>query len=190
VFFEEVERVTFDYPLAAISVVVALAGLVVGYLLYRTWRERDPLMALGPVYTLWEHKYYIDDLYMNGIVRPIRGPLARGVYWTNQYILDGAVNAAGWLARKAGVGVRSFDENVVDGAVNGVGELTGFFGGVLRLLQSGNVQTYAALLFAGVVALVIGITRSWVASLVLIVLIVIGILVTTLRTTRTRERPV
>jgi NADH-quinone oxidoreductase subunit L len=190
VFFEEVERITFDYPLAAISVVVAFGGLVVGYLLYRTWRERDPLTALGPVYSLWEHKYYIDDLYMNGIVRPIRGPLARGVYWTNQHILDGVVNAAGWLARKAGVGVRSFDENVVDGAVNGVGELTGFFGGILRLLQSGNVQTYAALLFAGVVALVIGITRSWVASLVLIVLIAIGILVTTLRTSRTRERPV
>jgi hypothetical protein len=43
-------------------------------------------------------------------------------------------------------------------------------------------------MFAGVVALVIGITRSWIASLVLIVVIVIGIVVTTFRSTR--ERPV
>jgi NADH-quinone oxidoreductase subunit L len=188
VFFEEVEKVTFDYPLAAISVVGALAGLIVGYRLYRTWRERDPLTALGPLYALWDHKYYLDDIYWNGIIRPIRDPLARGVYWTNQYILDAVVNAAAWLARKSGVGVRRFDENVVDGAVNGVGSVTEFFGGLLRFVQSGNVQTYAALMFAGVVALVIGITRSWIASLVLIVLIVIGVVVTTFRSTR--ERPV
>jgi NADH-quinone oxidoreductase subunit L len=188
VFFGEAERITFDYSLAAISVIGGLVGLVVGYGLYRTWRERDPLTALGPVYGLWEHKYYIDDFYMNGIVRPIRGPIARGVYWTNQHILDGAVNAAGWLARKLGIEVRAFDENVIDGAVNGVGGVTRFFGAVLKYAQSGNVQSYAALLFAGVIALVIGITRSWIASLVLIVLIVIGVVVTTLRSTR--ERPV
>jgi NADH-quinone oxidoreductase subunit L len=188
VFFDEIEKVTFDYPLAAISVVGAVAGLFVGYRLYRRWRERDPLKALGPVYTLWEHKYYIDDLYMNGIVRPIRGPIARGVYWTNQHIIDAAVDAVAWIARKLGIDVRRFDENVIDGAVNGVGGLTGSLGGLLRYVQSGNVQTYAALMFAGVVALVIGITRSWIASLVLIVVIVIGIVVTTFRSTR--ERPV
>ena len=43
--------------------------------------------------------------------------------------------------------------------MNGAAGLTGFAGGVLRYIQSGNVQRYAVFLFAGVVALAIIFTR-------------------------------
>ena len=42
---------------------------------------------------------------------------------------------------------------MIDGVVNGAGSLAGFTGGLLRYVQSGNVQRYAAFLFAGVVVL-------------------------------------
>ena len=45
-----------------------------------------------------------------------------------------------------------FDRNVIDGAVNGVANIAGFTGGILRYIQSGNVQRYAAFLFTGVVS--------------------------------------
>jgi hypothetical protein len=48
---------------------------------------------------------------------------------------------------------------VIDGAVNGAGNLAGFTGGLLRYIQSGNVQRYAAFLFTGVVVLAIIFTR-------------------------------
>ena len=39
--------------------------------------------------------------------------------------------------------------------MNAVGGLTGATGGLLKYLQTGNVQWYAVVLFAGVVALTI-----------------------------------
>jgi hypothetical protein len=43
--------------------------------------------------------------------------------------------------------------------VNAAGNLAGFTGGLLRYIQSGNVQRYAAFLFTGIVVLAIIFTR-------------------------------
>jgi NADH-quinone oxidoreductase subunit L len=42
------------------------------------------------------------------------------------------------------------DQGVVDFMVNGAAGLTGWSGGILRYIQSGHVQRYAAVLFAAV----------------------------------------
>ena len=75
--------------------------------------------------------------------------------WTNQHVLDGAVNGAAWVTRGLATFVSWIDRTFVDGAVNAVGGLTEATGGLLKYLQTGNVQWYAVLLFAGVVALTI-----------------------------------
>ena len=110
---------------------------------HRTQRAR------APGYRFLEKKYYLDDLYEKVIVGSIKGPIARGVYWFDQNVIDGVVNGAGTP------GVRDFaydviDQKVVDGAANGLAEVTGETGGLLRYLQSGRVQRYALLLFAAV----------------------------------------
>jgi NADH-quinone oxidoreductase subunit L len=129
VHFGPVVHEPFDYGFAAVSILGALAGLAVGYRLYARWREREPLQRLGPAYAFIERKYFLDDLYMNGVVRPIQYPIAQ---------------AADLV-----------DRRVVDGAVNGVGVTTRFSGGVLRYLQSGSVQGYAALLLVGVIVIAV-----------------------------------
>ena len=148
----------FQYGFAAVSLVGAAAGVLVGYRLYAGWRERDPVAHLGPLYTLLQHNYYLDDVYMKGIINPIKGPIARGVNWTNQNVLDGVVNGAAWMVRKLGLGVNAVDRNVIDGAVNGAGFAAGLTGRGLRHVQGGNVQRYAIFLFVGVAALTIFIT--------------------------------
>ena len=159
VHFGAVAHEPFQYGFAAVSILGALAGIAVGYRLYAGWRERDPLRRLGPVYVLLERKYYLDDLYLNGVVRPVQYGLSAAVYWTNQKILDGLVNGAGWLARRLGLAVDAVDRKGVDGAVNGIGQLTRGSGGLLKYIQSGNVQRYAVFLFVGVAVLAIAITR-------------------------------
>jgi len=154
-----VEHEPFNYGFAALSVIGALLGLAAGYRIYSRYREPEPLRALGPGYTLLENKYYLDDVYWNGIVQPIRDRVSAGVYWVNQNVLDGVVNGAAWVARRFSLGVNEFDRGVVDGAVNGVGQAAGFTGGLLRYLQSGNVQRYAAFLFTGVIVGVIIIAK-------------------------------
>jgi NADH-quinone oxidoreductase subunit L len=153
------EEVTFVAWIAGLSTLIALASIVIAYVLYAARaRERDPILSL-PGYSLLDHKYYLDDLYLKGIVYPVRDRLSAGVYWVNQNVLDGIVNGTAALARGASKVVVLFDRKVIDGAVNGVGNTARESGGILRYLQSGNVQRYAVFLFAGVMALAIVFTR-------------------------------
>ena len=150
---------SIEYALAGIGLVVALAGIYFGYRLWRqdavTQEGRDTF-RIPILYPLLERKYYIDDLYMDGIIRPIRGPVARGVDWFNGHVIDFVVNGAGFLARAAGRIVYVFDQRGIDSAINASGAAAGLTGSVLRLFQTGRVQQYAIMIFAGTVLLVVG----------------------------------
>ena len=159
VHFGPVEHEPFSYGFAAISVLGAGLGLYAGYSLYTRWTEREPLRALGPGYALLENKYYLDDIYLRGIVRPIQYRLSAAVSWFDRTLIDGIVNGVAKLTQGVSGGVDGFDLTVIDGAVNGIAQTAGFTGGILRYIQSGNVQRYAAFLFAGVVIMAIIITR-------------------------------
>jgi NADH-quinone oxidoreductase subunit L len=156
---EGVHHEPFSYGFAALSILGALIGIAVGYRLYSRLRDRDPVTRMGPFYTLLENKYFLDDAYLWGIVRPIQYPVARAVDWTNRSILDGVVHLVAWTTRKLGLGTDVVDRKVIDGTVNRVAIGTGFTGGLLRYVQSGNVQRYAVLLFAGVVIMTVIFTR-------------------------------
>ena len=67
-----------------------------------------------------------------------------------------AVLVAGWVAAGLAKAVYWFDQRGIDGAINASASLTGGGGGILRLLQTGKVQQYAILIFAGTVLLVAG----------------------------------
>jgi NADH-quinone oxidoreductase subunit L len=149
----------FDFVLAGITVALALGAIWLGWSLYSKYRERDPLRSLGPLYTLYVRKFYLDDIYMKGIVKPIQYSWSAVVNWTNTYIIDGIVNGVAWVTRKLGIGTDAFDRNVLDGAVNTVAVGTNWTGGLLRYVQSGNVQRYATVLFAGVAILAVIYTR-------------------------------
>jgi NADH-quinone oxidoreductase subunit L len=121
-----------DFTVAGISTIVALAGLVLGTMLYRRGLPDTEYVAKVPgLYRLLEQRYYLDALY-DAITRFVRGPLARATY--------------------------AFDQKAVDGAVNGAARGTGRLGGALRYLQTGQAQWYAAALFAGVVIVAIAFT--------------------------------
>jgi len=158
-FGEEAHAEPFSYGFAAISIVGALLGLAAGYRLYARWRERDPLRALGPAYVLLENKYFLDDIYLRGIVRPIQYRVSAWANGFNEVVLDGVVHSFAYLARGLSILVDFLDRRAVDGAVNGVAQVTGESGGLLRYIQSGNVQRYAAFLFIGVAVLTFVFTR-------------------------------
>ena len=104
--------------------------------------------------TFLENKYYLDTLYTDIIVADTKGPLARAAYWFNQNVLDGIVDGAAAVSKKVSVFVyRDVDQLVVDGVVNGTGLVSEESGQFLRRMQTGKVQQYAAILFAGVVVL-------------------------------------
>jgi NADH-quinone oxidoreductase subunit L len=156
VYFEQPHEATFVAVIALLGVVAALGGIWVGWLVYGTYRERDPAQrALGRYWDVLQHRYYIDDFYMAAIVLPVRDRLSASVNWFNQNVIDAAVNGAAVVTRVFARAINWVDRNVVDGFVNSIGNVTEESGGLLKYLQSGNVQWYAVALFVGVIALTV-----------------------------------
>jgi NADH-quinone oxidoreductase subunit L len=125
---------TINLGLAAATTAVALLGLLVGTAMYRRGLpEQEYLARLPLVFTVLQHKFYLDDLYERGIVRAVAGAIAPATAW--------------------------FDQRVVDGAVNGVALATRRLARGLRLVQSGQAQWYAAALFLGVIGLAVVVTQ-------------------------------
>jgi NADH-quinone oxidoreductase subunit L len=150
----------FSWGIAIVSTLIALLGIGIGIGWYtgrialRGVTERNALAHAG--YTTLVNKYYFDHLYTDIIAAGTKGPVARGVNWFNQNVIDGVVNGAGRLATSSGRWVYTHvDQQVVDGAVNGSAGAAQTGGQVFRQLTSGKVQQYGALLF-GAAALFAG----------------------------------
>ena len=113
----------------------------------RDLSERNALARWGK--NVLVNKYYFDWLYTDVITGFVKGPLARAANWFNAKVLDGIVDGVGAGAVVTGQWVyENIDQEVVDGAVNAAGTTATETGGVLRYLQSGRIQQYAALFFA------------------------------------------
>jgi NADH-quinone oxidoreductase subunit L len=159
-YFPSLSHAAFNPALAVVSFSVALLGIALTYLYY--WKgAMAPFQGLaarnraaGWGKNVLVNKYYFDHLYTTMITGFVKGPLARATNWTNQHILDGIVNGVGRGAASTGNWVYdNVDQGVVDRTVNASGAGAGAAGGVLRLLQTGRIQQYAALFFAAVAVL-------------------------------------
>jgi NADH-quinone oxidoreductase subunit L len=143
----------FNIPVAVFSTGVAAVGALASYAYWfrnagpHGVTERNGLLRGG--YTFLENKYYLDRLYTDGIVGSIKGPIARAAYWVNQNVIDGVLNGTAFLITRLGRFTYDVvDQKVVDGLVNGAGATAEGGGSLLRTIQTGRVQQYAAVLFA------------------------------------------
>ena len=76
------------------------------------------------------NKYFVDEIYAAAVVNPLVSG-SREVLW------------------------KGMDAAVIDGAVNGVGNRSQRLGGVLKLLQSGNIRSYAVWVLLGSVLVLV-----------------------------------
>lgn len=152
--------IPFKWDVAIPSIGLALAGIAVSLAYYLGAKGNLGLVRrFAPVrwiHNLLKNKYYLDHLWTNVIVGSIKGPIAATAYWINQHVLDGVVNTAGKGATAVGrFAYEVIDQKIVDGVVNGSGSIARESGGVLRLIQTGKVQNYAAVVlgFVGLIGL-------------------------------------
>ena len=89
-----------ELTLTGVSIVVAIAGIAIGWV----WFRRKPLWEPP---RLLEEKYYVDELYDATVVQPIKVG-STNVLWKviDVHIIDGAVNGAGHLASMLGSTLR------------------------------------------------------------------------------------
>ena len=153
---ERPEAVEFSPVPLITSLVVALGGLLLGYVAYRGYSRgaRDPLSApLGPIFGLLRNKYYFDEFYERALVAPAVWLSQTFVSaWMDRGVIDGTLHAIGRTSLKVGDVLRTyFDEPIINGAGDAVGQGINRFGHAFRIIQTGRIQQYLLVVMAVVV---------------------------------------
>jgi NADH-quinone oxidoreductase subunit L len=163
---EEEHNTGWEWALMGLS--LAAAGVGWG-MAWRSYRHADkgytePIaVAAPPVYNVLLHKYYVDEGYdyiFTG--RRKLGDARLGVLglgetsaWVDTNVIDGAVNAAGWITRVMATISSWWDKWIIDGlGVNGPAILARMLSYPARLFEWGLVQWYALVMTAGLVGFV------------------------------------
>ncbi len=133
----EHEGSSFEWGIALSSSALAVGGIAAAWAIYsRQWISSGSIRrAFAPVSTLFERKYYLDDLYEDVLVRRV---FMRG--WNRLLELN--------------------DLRVVDGVVNGSGRLAREVSTLLKPAQNGLLQTYGLGFAVGVVVSVVAVSSA------------------------------
>jgi len=125
---------SLEILLMGVSVAVALAGLLAGWMIYGRRPETAAALSrsMAPLHRILANKYYVDEIYDALIVRPV-GAFSRRFLWrvVDVWIIDGIVNLVGTASRVASYFV--------------------------RFLQVGSVQAYALVILAAMIVLLVGV---------------------------------
>jgi NADH-quinone oxidoreductase subunit L len=130
-----------ETTLVAISVIAGLAGIALAYFMYvlrpgmadaliGVSEPRQSWSGLASLYKLVYNKYFVDEIYDTVVVRPVVAG-SRELLW------------------------KVVDVSGIDGIVNGVASLARSIGGGLKLLQSGNIRSYATWVVCGSIVLIV-----------------------------------
>ncbi len=120
---------SLELGLAAVSVLVALAGLFLAYLFYykKPGTAASFAARMPALYRLVENKFYIDEIYDAFIVSPL--------LMFSRIFLGGII-----------------DGGIVNGSGAAAGATTRGLGSLVRRIQSGNIRSYAGWLAIGAAA--------------------------------------
>jgi len=120
----------------ALSLVLALSGAGLAWVLYNVPEPVEHTEKLGPVKTILYNNYYQDEYQV--------------------WLAEGLTRPTALLADR-------FDQGVIDGVVDGVSSVSLFSGDRVRKIQTGVVTNYAALLTLGLVVLIVafGVAGGW-----------------------------
>jgi NADH-quinone oxidoreductase subunit L len=166
---ENVHPGEFVIWIASVSTVLAILAIGLATWLYGRLRQDqqrlpaakrpdDPLRSiLGPIFTVLENKYWIDELYGFVILKPYVA-LSRFFAdwidwrfwhdWFHDSVLAGAYKGLAFIL------AQPVDLGIIDGFANALGNLTGRLAQSMRRIQTGFVRNYALSVFFGVVVII------------------------------------
>ncbi len=121
----------FPYLMMAVSTAIAIAGIYLAYQMYIKKPEMPKKMAerYRLIYKLLLNKYYVDEIYDTLFVNPTK-----------------KISIQLW---------KRVDALMIDGSVNGIAGLVGWFGNILRYLQTGYVRNYAFYIVVGCICIIV-----------------------------------
>ena len=123
--------VWLPYLMMVVSTAIAIAGIYLAYQMYIKKPEMPKKLAerFGLIYKLLLNKYYVDEIYDALFVNPTK--IMAVQLWKRVDVL------------------------MIDGSVNGIARLVGWFGNILRYLQTGYVRNYAFYIVVGCICILV-----------------------------------
>jgi NADH-quinone oxidoreductase subunit L len=120
-----------EYFVMGASIFVAIAGLLVAYIMYIKKTELPQKIGsmFQPLHKLLYNKYWIDELYSKTLVQPV-------------------------LKASDKVVLGFIDSKIIEGVVNGVPNLIGAFSRSFRKIQTGMLSNYALVMALGALFIV------------------------------------
>jgi NADH-quinone oxidoreductase subunit L len=156
----EAETAAFQWAPLITSLVVALGGIALGWLVYRNaWQkadDKDPMQFLGPIYTFLQNKYYLDELYDYVFVRPAQWLSETVTYkFLDKTIIDGILHTIGRTAVIVGNFFKDIlEKRTIDDPPIYLAGGFHWVGRSFRVIQTGRVQNY--LLIGMLIAVLFG----------------------------------
>jgi NADH-quinone oxidoreductase subunit L len=154
----------FSLVPVAVSFIVALGGLWVGWMMYGRKPlqagEVDPMQKIlgDAVYTTLQKRYYFDDLYTTIFVKPSQWLGKQVNIFVDKGVIDGTLHAIARFFTWLGDFVKVMNAWLIDGVGDGIPRGIYNLGGWLRGSQSGRIQQY--LLIVLVAILLIGVVLA------------------------------
>ncbi len=142
------EVLEFSWVPLATSLVVALGGLTLGYLMYArkplAKGQADPLISpLGPLHSFLQNKWYWDELYQVVFIGPAVFFSEVVVYeWVDKGVIDGTLHLIARAVYRLGHYMRRFEERVVKDGVDAVKDGVLSAAKEFRTIQTGKIQEY------------------------------------------------
>ena len=126
-----------DVVFSITPVAMAILAIIIAAYLYKNENEKPARIkaAFGGFYVVAKRKFYVDEVYL---------------FVTKKIIFNLIGRPAAW-----------FDRRVVDGAMNGLASVTASTANLIKGVQSGKIQNYAMLFFAGIGVFVILYVYLW-----------------------------
>ncbi|RMF96137.1 MAG: NADH-quinone oxidoreductase subunit L [Candidatus Schekmanbacteria bacterium] len=152
---EGAHSIGLEITLMVVSVAIAVAGMMLANYMYLKNKELPKKLAekYKQMYRVLLNKYYVDEFYEAVFVNGVK-KLSRFFWRFDASKIDGLVNFSSDFTVGASHISNFWDAYVVDGMVNGVAKMVKFFSREGRKIQSGLLNSYAAIMLAGVFLLV------------------------------------
>lgn len=132
-----------------ISLALGGGGIFLAWLMYYKRKINPDALAdkFKPLYTLLWNKWYFDELYDIIIINPVMA-IGRFFWSFDANVVDGLVNLVGKLTMLWSDLKMWIDKYIVDGAVNGAGWVVRMGASILKYIQTGSMQFYALFILA------------------------------------------
>lgn len=121
---------SMEWLLMAVSTAIAVFGIWLAYYMYTVKPElpKQYARSFRGVYKLLWNKWYVDEAYQYGVVKPI------------------------WEGSKT-VLLKGVDKGIIDGILHGLARMTGAAASAVRMLQTGVAQHYMTVFVLGILVI-------------------------------------